>query len=87
MINVKILDMTDNWEQEAGLAEDVPLRAVLVELLKQLGLPERDPQGDKVTYGIAIDGQDYMLDPERTLIENNVRIGSRLRLLAAFTAH
>jgi hypothetical protein len=86
MIHVKILDMTDNWEQEATLVDDVPLRQVLVELLRQLGLPDRDPQGEKISYGVAIDGQDYLLDPERTLRENNVRMGSRLRLLAGFTA-
>lgn len=86
MITVKILDMTDNWEQEAVLAEDQPLRQVLGDLLRQLGLPDRDPHGEKVNYGVTIDGNDALLDPERTLIDNNVRPGARLRLLAAFTA-
>lgn len=86
MLKVRIVDMTDNWEQEATLAEDQPLRQVMVDLLRQLGLPNRDPTGEKVTYGIAIDGQEHMLDPERTLVQNNVRVGTRLRLLAAFTA-
>jgi hypothetical protein len=86
MISVKILDMTDNWEQEASLAEDVPLRQVLVELLRQLGLPDRDPQGEKISYGIAVDGQEKLLEPDLTLAQNNVRSGTRLRLLAGFTA-
>ncbi len=86
MMNVKVLDMTDNWEQDATLAEDVPVRVLLVDLLRRLNLPERDPQGEKISYGLAIDGQNYVLDPERNLVENNVRVGSRLRLLGAFTA-
>ena len=86
MIRAKILDMTDNWEQEAELADDMPLRQVLVELLRQLGLPDRDPQGEKVSYGLALDGQAGLLDPDRTLAQSGIRTGTRLRLLAAFTA-
>ncbi|NDD30753.1 MAG: hypothetical protein EB084_21035 [Proteobacteria bacterium] len=86
MIQVKILDMTDNWEQQASLSDDVPLRVVFVDLLRQLGLPDRDPQGEKVSYGLAIDGQSGLLDPDRSLAQSGVRTGTRLRLLAAFTA-
>lgn len=86
MIHVKILDMTDNWEQQADVADDIPLRLVLIELLRQLGLPDRDPQGEKVSYGLAVDGQSGLLDPDRTLAQNGVRTGTRVRLLAAFTA-
>lgn len=86
MIHVKIIDMTDNWEQEAQLADDLPLRQVLVDLLRQLGLPDRDPQGEKVSYGLSVDGQSALLDPDRTLNQSSVRPGTRLRLLAAFTA-
>ena len=86
MIRVVLLDMTDNWEQDTHVADDVPLRDVMVELLRLLGLPERDPRGEKVSYGICVDGQDGMLDPEQTLRESRVREGTRLRLLAAFTA-
>lgn len=86
MMPVKIIDMTDNWEQEAQLAEDLPLRQVLVDLLRQLGLPDRDPQGEKVGYGLAVDGQSALLEPDRTLVQSGVRPGTRLRLLAAFTA-
>ena len=85
-MKVTILDMTGNWEQDATLSDDVPLREVTVALLRELGLPERDPSGEKVSYGVCIDGQDNLLDPARTLRENNVREGTRLRLLAALIA-
>ena len=87
MIDIVLLDMTDNWEQDVSLAEDVPLRDVMMDLLRQLGFPERDPHGDKVSYGICIDGQDTMLDPGRSLRDSGVRAGTRLRLLAAFVAY
>ena len=87
MIKIVLLDMTDNWEQDVSLADDIPLREVMVELLRQLNLPERDAAGDKVPYGMATDGQDKMLDPDRSLREMGVRNGARLRLLASFTAH
>jgi hypothetical protein len=86
MTRVTFIDMTDNWEQDATLADDIPLRDVMLELLRELGMPERDPHGDKIPYGICVDGQTQMLDPERTLRDNNVWDGMRLRLLAAFTA-
>lgn len=86
MTHVILLDMTDNWETDATLADDLPLRAVMADLLRELGMPERDPDGEKVTYGLAVDGQTELLDPERTLRENNVWDNTRLRLMAAFTA-
>lgn len=87
MIKIVLLDMTDNWEQDVSVADDLPLRDVMVDLLRQLGLPERDTNGDKVPYGMCVDGQDRMLDPDRALRESSVRNGTRLRLLAAFTAY
>jgi len=83
---VTLLDMTDNWEQDAMLADDIPLRQVMGDLLKELGMPGVDPQGDNVTYGVCVAGQTDMLDPDKTLRENNVWDGTRLRLLASFTA-
>ena len=87
VIKIVLLDMTDNWEQDVSVADDVPLREVMVDLLRQLALPERDSNGEKVPYGMCVDGQDRMLEPDRALRESSVRSGARLRLLAAFTAY
>jgi len=86
-MRVTILDQTDNWEQDAVLADDIALRAVMVELLKALGMPDRDPTGEKVTYGICVEGQSHLLDPDRSLRDNGVLEGMRLRLVAAFSIY
>jgi hypothetical protein len=65
-------DLFDNAEQEASVRENLPVRTLIEETLKEFNLPE------DALYALRIEGSGRVLDGEKTLEQQGVKTGERL---------
>ncbi len=65
-------DLFDNPEQEASVRENLPVRTLIEETLKEFNLPE------DALYALRIESSGKLLDPEKTLEQQGIRTGARL---------
>ncbi|GAB4546938.1 MAG: hypothetical protein OHK0023_07390 [Anaerolineae bacterium] len=67
-----ISDLFDSAEQEASIRENLQIKTLIEETLKEFNLPE------DALYALRIESSGKVLDPERTLEQQNIKTGERL---------
>jgi hypothetical protein len=65
-------DLFDQSEQEASIRENLPVHTLIEETLKEFNLPE------DALYTLRIESSGKLLDPQKTLEQQGVRMGERL---------
>ncbi|MFQ3536440.1 MAG: FHA domain-containing protein [Aggregatilineales bacterium] len=65
-------DLFDNPEQEASIRENLLVRNLIEETIKEFNLPE------DALYALRIESSGRLLDPEKTLEQQGVKTGERL---------
>jgi hypothetical protein len=65
-------DLFDSPEQEASVRENLPVRTLIEETIKEFNLPE------DALYVLRVESNGRLLDPEKTLEQQGIKTGERL---------
>lgn len=66
-------DLFDTPDQEASVRENLPVHTLIEETIKEFNLPE------DALYTLRVESSGKLLDPEKTLEQQGIKTGERLR--------
>jgi len=86
-INVEVWDVTGNKKDTVEVPDDVPVNRVIVVLIERLNYPKYDPTGGQLlSYKLHHRPTGKQLIDEHSLLQNGVKDGDIVRLVAEITA-